>query len=62
MKRGTMTWSKPAPRATSRTVELSDVRLKQLLHLCHPDRHAGSPMSTDVFQWLQEIKRKGLDN
>lgn len=63
MKRGTTTWGKPtAPAATHYVVELSDARLKQLLHLCHPDRHSGSAMSTDVFQWLQEIKkRKGVD-
>ena len=61
MKRSTTTWGTPAPKPNSRTVELPDARLRQLLSLCHPDRHGGSALSTEVFQWLQEIKRKGLD-
>lgn len=59
MKRSTTTWGTPAPKLNTRTVELPDARLRQLLSLCHPDRHAGSALSTEVFQWLQEIKRSG---
>lgn len=28
--------------------------LKRLIMLCHPDRHAGSPMSNQMTQWLLE--------
>ena len=62
MKRGTVTWgAKSLAVATIRTVELDDTRLRQLIQLCHPDKHNGSAMATEVFQWLQEIKRKALD-
>lgn len=32
-------------------------RLRQLIQLCHPDRHAGSPAATDATCWLLERKR-----
>ena len=61
MKRSTTTWgiASLVAKPNTRTVELPDARLRQLLSLCHPDRHAGSALSTEVFQWLQEIKRSG---
>lgn len=57
MKRGTTTWGTPVVKSSARTVEMTDFRVKQLLQLCHPDRHHGSAMATEVFQWLQEIKK-----
>ncbi len=35
-----------------------DKRIRQLLQLCHPDKHAGSPLSNDVTQWLNDVKRE----
>lgn len=32
-------------------------RLRELLQLCHPDKHAGSALAAKVTQWLNEIKR-----
>mgnify|MGYP000389071931 CR=1 FL=1 len=58
MKRSTTTWGTPVAKPNSRTVEISDFRLKQLLQLCHPDRNNGSAMSAEVFQWLQQIKKE----
>jgi hypothetical protein len=39
---------------------IDESRLKRLLQLCHPDKHAGSPLATETFHWLQEV-RKELD-
>jgi hypothetical protein len=63
MKRGTTTWGTPAPaKPSSHTLVITPERMRQLLSLCHPDRHNGSAMSTEVFQWLQENKRKVVDS
>lgn len=35
-------------------------RLRQLLQLCHPDKHGNSQTSQDVTCWLLEV-RKRLD-
>lgn len=32
-------------------------RLRELLQLCHPDKHGGSELANKVTQWLAEIKR-----
>lgn len=36
---------------------LDPARIRQLLQLCHPDRHAGSPAATDATQWLLAQRR-----
>jgi len=33
-------------------------RLRQLLQLCHPDKHGGSDLAQRVTQWLNEVKRR----
>lgn len=33
---------------------LEPTRLRQLLQLCHPDRHGGSRAATEATQWLLE--------
>jgi hypothetical protein len=52
--------------ATSRVAELErrlarhnldKVRVRQLLQLCHPDKHRGSPLATDVTRWLLGLNR-----
>jgi hypothetical protein len=62
MKRGTVTWGKAGlVTAAIRRIDVDEARLRQLIQLCHPDKHNGSATATEVFQWLQEIKRKALD-
>jgi hypothetical protein len=63
MKRRTATWGAPTtPAANSDIlVTLTQQRLRQLLQLVHPDRHGGSELSKEVFQWLGEIRCKKLD-
>jgi hypothetical protein len=63
MKRRTATWGAPTtPAANSDIlVALTQQRLRQLLQLVHPDRHNGSELSKEVFQWLGEIRCKKLD-
>lgn len=31
-------------------------RVRQLIQLCHPDRHGGSPTSVEVTQWLLGLR------
>lgn len=46
-------------RASAPTVKpaLDKARLRELLQLCHPDKHAGSPLAQRVAQWLNEQRR-----
>lgn len=34
-------------------------RVEQLIRLCHPDKHDGSVLATEVTQWLLAQRRKG---
>lgn len=64
MTRKTATWGRPsaAKQSGDILVVLTQRRLRQLLQLTHPDRHEGSELSKDAFQWLGEIKSsKELD-
>lgn len=40
--------------------KLDDEKVRDLMALCHPDRHDGSPRATRMFQWLVDV-RKELD-
>ena len=61
MSRKTATWGIPSPTPRQRDilVALTPQRLRQLLQLVHPDRHAGSELSKEIFQWLNSKK---IDN
>jgi len=41
-------------------VQITRSRLRQLIQLCHPDKHNNSAASVDTTQWLLEL-RKVLD-
>jgi len=45
-------------RAAGPSVPLDGKRLRQLLQLCHPDRHAGSAASTEATRWLLEQRER----
>jgi hypothetical protein len=45
----------PAP---AKPTEIDEPFLRQLLQLCHPDRHASSPLSVKVFQRLQDVGKE----
>jgi hypothetical protein len=47
-------------RAGGSHVDLDDRRLRQLIQLCHPDRHAGSVAATNATQWLLEQRQRLL--
>jgi hypothetical protein len=36
---------------------LEPARVRQLLQLCHPDKHGGSRLSVEATQWLLSQKR-----
>lgn len=59
-KRGTEVWGKSSLIEATHTVAIDKARMRQLLQLCHPDKHNGSATSTAVFQWLMSL-RKELD-
>ncbi len=40
------------------TQEIDPVRLRQLLQLCHPDKHGGSVLANTVTQWLNDLRRE----
>ena len=46
-----------APRRAADPIrdEVRD-RLRELLMLCHPDKHGGSPLSTRTTQWLLSLR------
>lgn len=37
---------------------LTPARLRQLIQLCHPDKHGNSDQSNDVTQWLLSLRKK----
>lgn len=37
---------------------ITPARLRQLIQLCHPDKHNGSASSNEVTQWLLTMKGK----
>ncbi len=36
---------------------IPDDRLRQLIQLCHPDKHNGSATANEVTQWLLTLKK-----
>lgn len=44
----------PATHATASPID--PARLRQLLQLCHPDRHGGSALACDITQWLLSMR------
>jgi flagellar biosynthesis/type III secretory pathway protein FliH len=51
---------KSAPReaAERREARLDEHRARQLLQLCHPDKHGGSRAATEVSQWLNAVLKE----
>lgn len=35
---------------------IDKTRLRQLIQLCHPDKHGGSPLASEVTQWLNKLR------
>lgn len=47
-----------AHRAAAPAPALDAARIRQLLQLCHPDRHGGSELAHAVTTWLLALKRQ----
>ena len=45
-------------KAGKTKVDLDAARLRQLLQLCHPDKHKGSKTATVITQWLLDARRE----
>lgn len=45
-----------APKAI--VTRLDHARIRQLLMLCHPDRHGNSETSSEVTRWLIDLKQQ----
>lgn len=50
--------SPSAPRLEEVVLRVSRDRLRQLIQLCHPDKHGNSSTSEDVTRWLLEARKK----
>lgn len=37
---------------------IPDAKLKQLIFLCHPDKHNNSETANEVTQWLLSLRKK----
>lgn len=44
--------------AANCTPSLTPTMVRALLHLCHPDKHAGSQVATRATQYLLTLKRE----
>lgn len=42
---------------TAKQTTIPAARLRQLIQLCHPDKHNGSATSNEVTQWLLEMRK-----
>jgi len=40
------------------TGSVAPQRIEQLIRLCHPDKHDGHSVATEVTQWLLSMRRK----
>lgn len=38
--------------------KLDETKVRELLQLCHPDRHSNSPLSTRIFDWLMKVRQE----
>lgn len=38
--------------------KLSQERIRDLLRLCHPDKHGGSERATELTKWLLEMRNR----
>lgn len=45
-----------ALREAATMVAIDDARRRQLLQLCHPDRHGNSKVATEVTAWLNQMR------
>ncbi len=43
---------------TAVTGTVAPRRIEQLIRLCHPDKHDGNSVATEVTQWLLSMRRK----
>ena len=49
----------PPPPTPPAGIEIGKKRLRQLLLLCHPDKHKGHATSLDVTKWLLDLRQRG---
>lgn len=43
-------------RASVQASPLDDAHLRELLQLCHPDKHRGSALAVRVTSWLNSLR------
>jgi len=43
--------------ARGRPAQMTSERLRQLLQLCHPDKHGNSVLSQEVTRWLLSLRK-----
>ena len=45
-------------REAAAMVAIDSTRFRELLQLCHPDKHANSKTATEVTAWLNQLRRR----
>lgn len=50
-------WLKSKGMVSAAAPALDAPRIRQLLQLCHPDRHAGSALANEVTAWLLSLRK-----
>lgn len=44
-------------REAMSAADIPEEKLKRLIQLCHPDKHNGSKVATEITQWLLEQRK-----
>ena len=47
-----------AMRFSGRSAPFTQEQVRNLIRLCHPDRHNGSELATEVTKWLLELRER----
>ena len=50
--------SSTGPKLPPRAVDEFSDRLREMIQLCHPDRHGGSELAGQVTQWLLRVRKE----
>ena len=52
------TWKRRAVKEKKKRMPITKEQLKDLIRLCHPDKHGGTKKATEITQWLLSLKEE----
>jgi hypothetical protein len=50
------TWKRRAIKEKKKKTPITKSQLKDLIRLCHPDKHQGNKKATEITQWLISLR------